>query len=80
MKSGADLREEVLGKLEVLRERFVADEERAGKKIQTLIGKDTRDDTELDELQAAVSRHRGHTAAVKAVEEAMQEVRNIRLS
>ncbi len=79
--STADFRRKVLGKLEVLRDTAKADELDASRKVQELIGArfDAKDAKQLDDLQAAVSRHRGYAAATVALDEAIEEVQNVRL-
>ena len=77
----ADFRRKVLGKLEVLRDTAKGDELDASRTIQQAIGGrfDAKDMKQLDDIQAAVSRHRGYAAATAALDEAIEEVQNVRL-
>ena len=77
----ADFRRKVLGRIEVLRDTAKADELDASRSVQEAIGGrfDAKDMKQLDDIQAAVSRHRGYAASVAALDEAIEEVQGIRL-
>jgi len=81
MRSAADVREEILGKLEVELQVALADEQAAAQKQMTLIGLDANlgDDDQLNQIDQVVTRRREHVIRARAYREMMAMVTKIRI-